>query len=111
MFFLKSSVSLPAFGAFRPIHFGVLCGAIVGAFLGLSDGIYERSYAYSVRCFVWGALGGGFAVGFSWFVRYFFSAFWLPILDWMVIGGALGFFINMSVAFAKKPWSQEQELH
>ncbi|RJP64108.1 MAG: serine/threonine protein kinase [Candidatus Abyssobacteria bacterium SURF_17] len=83
---------------------GFFCSAVIGSFLGMSDGVYERSLTYFVRCLLWGGLGGVIGIAVFWGIKYAFSAFWLPPLNWVVAGGALGFFINMSLGLAKKPW-------
>jgi len=100
---LRSLTGLAFLERFEPVYYGIPCAATVGAFLGISDGIYEKSLGYSIRCLLWGALGGGLAVGVFLAARFVFSVYWLPVFNWVVIGGALGLFLNMFLAFAKKP--------
>ena len=105
---LISSVSdIAAFSSLKLPHHAALCGTVFGASLGVSDGIYEKSSGYSFRCFAWGGFGGATAVAGFLVIRYAFSAFWMPLLDWIVLGAALGFFVNMGVSFAEKPWTRE----
>jgi hypothetical protein len=106
-FLLSWMRGVPAFGSLRPAHYSLVCGATIGAFLGMSDGIYERSIGYLVRCFLWGGLGGAIGITVFLATRFAFSSFWSPFLNWIVIGAALGFFINMSVGFAERPWVRD----
>ncbi len=104
---LNATGGIPSLGELRPAYFGLLCGTLVGAFLGISDGIYEKSFGYTIRCLLWSGLGGAVAVAFSLAARYLFSAFWSPLFNWMVVGAALGFFINFSVGFAERPCAKD----
>lgn len=97
------SQSLPVSEMSKASYYGIACGAAIGAFLGMADGIYEKSARYLIRCFLWEGLGGIIAgLAFSG-VRYVFSSFWSPSLNWITVGVALGFFVNMGVAFAERP--------
>ncbi|GAB4347204.1 MAG: hypothetical protein Kow0099_29080 [Candidatus Abyssubacteria bacterium] len=93
----------PVFRSLNPSQYGVVCGAMVGAFLGAADGIYERSVPYVVRCFLWGGAGGALGGAVFWAATYLFSAFGLPEINWILAGAALGFFVNMGVALAERP--------
>ena len=80
----------------------------LGAFLGISDGLYKRSLAYSIRGLAWAAVGGALAVVVFLGVRHALLAVWSPSLDWFVLGGALGFFLNLCAGFAVKPTAGTQ---
>jgi serine/threonine protein kinase len=85
------------------ILYTVICGAIIGAFLGISDGFYELSINYALGCFLWGATGGGLAVGIFVLIRFALMSFWHPTAGWIIMGGVLGLFINMFMGYATKP--------
>jgi hypothetical protein len=81
----------------------LLCGALVGAFIGIADGFYEMSFRYTFNCFLWGTLGGILAVAAFVVVRIVCSPVWTPAFAWIVMGAALGFFINLLIASVEKP--------
>jgi serine/threonine protein kinase len=110
LFRARTTSEMPVLGILEPSQYGVLGGAVVGAFLGAADGIYERSARYFVRCLLWGGVGGALGGAVLCAVKYLFSAFWSPVLNWIVVGAALGFFINMGVAFAERPETRQRAL-
>jgi tetrahydromethanopterin S-methyltransferase subunit C len=85
------------------VPYCLLCGAVIGAFIGIADGFYEMSFPYTARCLAWGALGGILSIAAFVVLRLVFSPFWKPYLDWIVMGGVLGFFVNMCIGSAEKP--------
>ena len=102
-FLLKSLGGVEALQDVDPIYHSFFCAITLGAFLGISDGLYKRSLAYSIRGLAWAAVGGALAVVVFLGVRHALLAFWSPSLDWFVLGGALGFFLNLCAGFAVKP--------
>ncbi|RJP21829.1 MAG: serine/threonine protein kinase [Candidatus Abyssobacteria bacterium SURF_5] len=79
------------------------CAAVIGALLGVADGIYCQSINYTVRCAVWGAFGGAAATILFMLIRHLFSAFWSPLPHWVILGLLLGFSIMMGIGLARKP--------
>ncbi len=103
MFLLKFLGGLEALRDVDPIYFSFPCAITLGAFLGIADGLYEKSPAYSLRGLAWAALGSAIAAAIFLGSRHLLFAFWRPFLDWVVVGGLLGFFMNFLAGFAKKP--------
>jgi hypothetical protein len=104
---LNMAPPFQALAGLQAAYYCMLCGAAVGAFLGIADGAYERDLSYMIRSVVWGGIGGAVAVAGFFLVRYLLSAFWWPPLTWLVLGVALGFFTNMSMGLAEKPWTKK----
>lgn len=103
VFLLKFLGGIGALQDVDPIYLSFFGAITLGAFLGISDGLYERSLAYSVRGLAWAAVGGALAAAVFLGARHALSAFWTPALDWLVLGAALGFFLNLCAGFAVKP--------
>lgn len=103
VFLLKFLGGIGALQDVDPIYLSFFGAITLGAFLGISDGLYERSLAYSVRGLAWAAVGGALAAAVFLGARHALSAFWTPALDWFVLGAALGFFLNLCAGFAVKP--------
>jgi hypothetical protein len=99
--------NMTVFAGSKAVYYCVLSGASIGGFLGMADGIYERSIRYLARCILWGGLGGALGGVVLSVAQYVFSAFWSPSLNWVVIGAAVGFFVNMGVAFVERPWTRD----
>jgi serine/threonine-protein kinase len=87
----------------------VLCGSLLGALLGIAEGVYLSSTQYLARCAFWGALGGAAGIAVFLLIRYLFSAFWSPLPNWIILDAAIGFFAIMAIALAKKPGIDETE--
>jgi predicted Ser/Thr protein kinase len=105
-YMLTSGFDAPTFGPLKSSYREALYGAVIGGFLGIADGIYERSLGYLIGCLLWGAVGG--AAGFVVFlgVHQLFAAIWVVPLDWIVLGSALGFFIHLCIGFVERPWKR-----
>jgi serine/threonine protein kinase len=106
---LKSLAGVAALESFGPTYYSVPCAAIVGAFLGIAGGIYKRSFQYSMRRLLWGVIGGVLAASVFLGLRRLLGEYWSPFLDWLTIGGALGFFLNICLGLAKKPLEEDQQ--
>ena len=100
---MKSLMGLPAFAGLSQINYAMPCAVTVGAFIGVSDGIYGKSLAFSARGLLMGALGGVLAGALFLGARYLLSEHWPPLLNWLFIGGSLGFFPGMCLDLMKKP--------
>ncbi len=98
-----SMSGLPSVENLGMLPYCLLCGTIMGAFLGIADGLYEISFTYTVRCFLWGALGGIFAVAAFVVIRFALVPVWKPLYAWIILGGTLGLLINVCLGSAKKP--------
>ena len=85
----------------------VICGAAIGAFLGIADGVHRQSVPYFIQCALWGTAGGAAGCAFFLLIRYLFSAFWSPLPNWVILGLLLGFSIPMGIGLAKKPGIEE----
>jgi serine/threonine-protein kinase len=105
-FFLKMLIGLGILQGIEPIYFSVLGAVTLGAFLGISDGLYEKSPKYVVRCLGWAVAGSALAAVVFLGARYFLFAYWHPFFNWIFIGGALGFLMNFCVGLAKRPMAK-----
>ena len=103
LFLLKFLGGLEPLRDVDPVYFSLPCAITLGAFLGISDGLYEKSPAYSLRGLVLAAVGSAIAAALFLGARHLFFEYWRPFLDWIVVGGLLGFFLNFLVSFARKP--------
>ena len=102
MFLLKSLGGPASPESLKLAYDALLCSVTVGVFLGVSEGIYEKSFGYMLRCLLWGAIGGCLAAAAFWICRNLLSEYWRPFLDWLAMGVTLGFFLNLCLGFARK---------
>jgi uncharacterized membrane protein YeaQ/YmgE (transglycosylase-associated protein family) len=102
LFLLKFLGGLESLRDVDPIYFSFPCAITLGIFLGISDGLYEKSPAYSLQGLAWAALGGAIAAASFLGVRHVLFAYWRSFLDWIVLGALLGFFLNFLASFARK---------
>ena len=100
---LKSLRGLTLLQGIDPIYYTLLCAITVGAFIGVSNGIYEKSLRYSMRCIGWAIVGSGLAAVTLYGAQFLPALYLWPFLSWIVIGAALGFFLNYFVGLARKP--------
>jgi serine/threonine-protein kinase len=105
-FLLKMLNGLGVLQGIEPIYYSVFGAVTLGAFLGISDGLYEKSPGYLARCFGWAVVGSALAVVAVLGARYFLFAYWHPFFNWIFIGGALGFLMNFCVGLAERPMAK-----